>query len=115
MTSQIYQREFAERLRHLRLAAGLTIEEASELAGLSPGFWSDVERNVKEPCLTSLHRFAATFNMNVSKLLSFDPASRSLDERQKLIALMDLLAPDEFRLAGQILQLIYDFGCHRHS
>jgi transcriptional regulator with XRE-family HTH domain len=115
MDSPTQQQEFADRLRSLRLAADLTIEQASELAGLSPGFWGDVERNVKEPCLNSLYGFASTFNMTVSTLLASDGYTGSSDERKGLVALIHLLEPDQLQLARQILQLIYDFRPHHKT
>jgi transcriptional regulator with XRE-family HTH domain len=109
MDSPTQQQEFADRLRSLRLAAELTIEQASELAGLSPGFWGDVERNVKEPCLNSLYGFASTFNMTVSALLAADECFASSDECKGLVTLIHLLEPDQLQLAQRVLQLIYDF------
>jgi transcriptional regulator with XRE-family HTH domain len=115
MASQSKQQEFADRLRSLRLAAGLTIEQASELAGLSPGFWGDVERYVKEPCLNSLYSFASTFNMNVSTLLAFEESVGLSEETTKLVAMVHLLEPDQLHLAQHILQLIYDFRPNHKS
>jgi transcriptional regulator with XRE-family HTH domain len=115
MASQTQQQKFADRLRSLRLAAELTIEQASELAGLSPGFWGEVERNVKEPCLNSLYGFASTFNMTVSTLLTSEEDPASSDECKQLVALIYLLEPDQLQLARHLLRLIHNFRSHHKN
>jgi hypothetical protein len=50
---QNYQERFANRVRSLRGAAGLSIEKASEEGGLSTNFWGSVERMVQEPASTA--------------------------------------------------------------
>lgn len=107
--ASIDQQRFAERLRSLRLAAHLTIEQASELAGLTPGFWGEVERNVAEPCLGSLYAFAKAFKMTVPTLLTIDEGVGEREKRLKLIALIDLLTPQKAELADKILQNIRDY------
>jgi transcriptional regulator with XRE-family HTH domain len=109
MSSENHQQKFADRLRTLRLAADLTIEQASELAGLSPGFWGEVERNIKEPCLNSLYGFASAFDMTPAALLTFQEDESASNERRKLVALIDLFKPDKVRLAHEILQIIHEF------
>lgn len=104
------QQRFAERLRSLRLAAHLTIEQASELAGLTPGFWGEVERNVAEPCLGSLYAFAKAFKMTVPTLLTIDEGVGQPENRLKLVALIDLLTPQKAELAHKILQNISDYN-----
>ena len=107
--ANVDQQRFAERLRSLRLAAHLTIEQASELAGLTPGFWGEVERNVAEPCLGSLYAFATAFKMTLPTLLTIDEGGAQRENRQKLIALLDLLTPPKAELARNILQDICDY------
>jgi transcriptional regulator with XRE-family HTH domain len=110
MVDDNHQQKFADRLRSLRLAADLTIEQASERAGLSPGFWGEVERNMKEPCLNSLYGFAKAFELTTATLLTFEEHKTGSDEHKALVALIHLLKPDQVRLAHQILHLIYAFG-----
>jgi transcriptional regulator with XRE-family HTH domain len=110
MADHNHQQKFADRLRSLRLAADLTIEQASERAGLSPGFWGEVERNAKEPCLNSLYGFAKAFDLTTATLFTFDEHKADSDEHEALLAQVHLLKPDQARLARQILQLIYYFN-----
>ena len=106
MATVDHQLRFAERLHNLRLAAGLTIERASELAGLSPGFWGEVERNISEPCLNSLYGFARAFNISVSTLLSIDETDdREPEYRGKLKAALDLCTRSQAEFALGVLEL----------
>jgi transcriptional regulator with XRE-family HTH domain len=109
MAAENNQHKFADRLRSLRLAADLTIEEASERAGVSPGFWGEVERNAKEPCLNSLYGFARAFDLTTAKLFTFAELNFDSDEHIELVALIHLLEPDQVHLAHEILRLIYSF------
>ncbi len=110
MSHENHQQKFADRLRSLRIAADLTIEQASERAGLSPGFWGEVERNIKEPCLNSLYGFADAFHMAVGTLLTFEDDVKASEERTKVAALIDLFEPNKIRLVHEILQAIFKFG-----
>jgi transcriptional regulator with XRE-family HTH domain len=96
------QEMFANRVRNLRLAANLSIEKASELGGLSPGFWGEVERNVKEPCLESLYGFARGLGITVPVLLSFDNRDFQHDKRAELVALLDLFEADQLEFINNI-------------
>ncbi len=107
--ASVDQQRFAERLRSLRLAAHLTIEQASELAGVTPGVWGAVARNVAEPWLGSLYAFAKAFKMTVPTLLTIDEGGGQRENRLKLIALLDLLTPQKAELAHKILQDICDY------
>lgn len=66
-----HREAFANRLRSLRSAAGLSLEEASGRGGLSPNFWGSVERNEKEPCLDTIcslakvSKFTSAFRLNL--------------------------------------------------
>jgi transcriptional regulator with XRE-family HTH domain len=100
---------FANRVRSLRLAANLSIERASELGGLSPGFWGEVERNVKEPCLESLYGFAQGLGITVPTLLSFDDQADQHGKRAELFALLTLFDIDQLELIHNIALLAFRY------
>lgn len=65
-----YRERFANRLRSLREAAGLSIEKASEQGGLSPNFWGSVEGMAQEPCLDSISGCAKGLGISMRTLMT---------------------------------------------
>jgi transcriptional regulator with XRE-family HTH domain len=115
MPSPGIQQLFANRVRQLRLAADLSIERASELGGLSSGFWGDVERNVKEPCLDSLYGFAQGLGISVPVLLTLDEKGAQNDKRAKLSTLLDLFNDEQLDLTHDIAMVIFSHRIDRRS
>lgn len=107
MAGKNYREMFVERLRSLRIAGDLTIEQASDRGELSSNFWGAVERNEQEPCLDSIYGFAKGLRMTPAALLTFDDRRNENDLRQKLNDLLDLCSPPETQLVHQIATLIY--------
>jgi transcriptional regulator with XRE-family HTH domain len=104
-----HQEAFANRLRSLRVAADLSIERASELGDISPGFWGEVERNIKEPCLESLYGFAQGLGITVPILLTIDNQNSQDERRVRLTALLDLLSADQLEFMHKIALLASDY------
>jgi len=107
MASKNYREMFAERLRNLRIAGDLTIEQASDRGDLSPNFWGAVERNEQEPCLDSIYGFAKGLGISPSVLFSFGDRRTDDDLRRNLNDLLDLCNSQEAQLVSQIVNLIY--------
>jgi transcriptional regulator with XRE-family HTH domain len=59
---------FGERLRKLRLHAGLSQEELAHAAGLSMRYVSDVERGTRNLGLRNTHRLAVALGVPLSTL-----------------------------------------------
>jgi|GEM_PF-2209135 DNA-binding XRE family transcriptional regulator len=59
----------AKRLRALRHAGSLTIEQASEAAGVEPMTWYRLENHRGNPTLAVLASVAAVFELTVIELL----------------------------------------------
>ncbi len=55
-----------QKIRQLRLDNRLTLEEASERAGCTPGFLSQVERNQAVPSISMLYSIAHALNVEVT-------------------------------------------------
>jgi transcriptional regulator with XRE-family HTH domain len=62
--------QFAENLRRLRLAAGLTQEQLSEATQLDPAEISRLERGAREPRLLTLVRVARGLGVPLAELLA---------------------------------------------
>ncbi len=104
-----YREQFANRLRSLREAAGLSIEKASEQGGLSTNFWGGVERMAQEPCLDSIVGFSKGLGITVRTLMTLEGEDTHDPEREQLNTLLDLLAPDQLLLTLNISRLIYKY------
>ena len=59
----------AKRLRSLRHAREMTIEQASEAAGVEPMTWYRLENRLANPTLAVLASVAAVFGLRVTELL----------------------------------------------
>lgn len=110
-----YREMFADRLRALRNAAHLTIEQASERGGLSPNFWGAVERNEQEPCLDSLFGFAGGIGVTPPTLLTFENQHVRSEHRKELNQLLDLFTSEQVHLVLQISKLIHGYRLESNS
>ena len=59
-------RIMGQRIRQLRSDTGLTLEEAAERAGCTPGFLSQVERNQAVPSISMLYSIAQALGVKVT-------------------------------------------------
>ena len=100
---------FADRLRRLREAAGLSIEQASERGKLSPGFWGDVERYKKEPGLDSIVSMAKGVGTSPPVLMMLESEERENEVRKEVHALLDLFPAQKLELMRQIARTILDY------
>lgn len=110
-----YREMFANRLRALRNAADLTIEQASERGGLSPNFWGTVERNEQEPCLDSLFGFAEGIGVTPATLLTFENQHVRSEHRKELNELLDLFTSEQLHVVLQISKVIRGYRLESHS
>ena len=55
-----------QKIRRLRIESQLTLEEAAERVGCTPGFLSQVERNQAVPSITMLYAIAQAFGVKVT-------------------------------------------------
>jgi transcriptional regulator with XRE-family HTH domain len=92
-----YREAFANRLRSLRSAAGLSLEEASERGGLSTNFWGSVERNEKEPCLDTICSLAKGLGITPDVLMALADKDRQNQDRRNVSTSLRQVAR-EFRV-----------------
>jgi transcriptional regulator with XRE-family HTH domain len=104
-----HREAFANRLRSLRSAAGLSLEEASGRGGLSPNFWGSIERSEKEPCLETICSLAKGLGITPDVLMAFKDKDRQNQDRQELDSLLDLFTPSQLQFAIQVSKLIYAY------
>ena len=59
-------RIMGQKIRELRLEGGLTLEQAAEKVGCTPGFLSQVERNLAVPSISMLYAIAQALGVKVT-------------------------------------------------
>src|SRR6202046_4612257 len=88
---------FGQRLRHLRRARGLTLNQLGERVGRAPSVLSLLENGRREPKLSLIEQLAVALSVPVSDLLSRQPPSR---RAQLEIALADAQQDPSYRRLG---------------
>jgi transcriptional regulator with XRE-family HTH domain len=76
-----------QKIRQLRLDRGLTLEEAAQRAGCTPGFLSQIERNQAVPSITMLYAIAQALGVKVTHFFPWaGPGTKVVqaDEREIL-------------------------------
>ncbi|HEX9086956.1 MAG TPA: helix-turn-helix transcriptional regulator, partial [Arthrobacter sp.] len=64
------------RVRHLRKAAGLTLDDLSATVGTAPSQLSLIENGKREPKLGLLQQLAAALGVSIDELLGAEPPNR---------------------------------------
>ena len=76
-----HRKLFAKRLRRLRKAAKLSLDEAGEKGGLSGKYWGEVERSEKSPTLEKISGMARALDVPLHTLVHIE---REEDEEKVL-------------------------------
>lgn len=69
--------QLGRRVQRLRRAAGLSQEELADRADLHRTYLSGVERGLRNPTITVLHRLAQAVGVSLSELVDLDQDGRS--------------------------------------
>ncbi len=91
-----------KRIREKRMELGISQKDLAGMTDLTPGFLSQIERDLAEPSITSLRKIARALNVAVFYFLMGDDGNRMVvkrNERQKLVfhdthMTYELLSPD---------------------
>ncbi|HWR30595.1 MAG TPA: cupin domain-containing protein [Negativicutes bacterium] len=100
-----------ERIREKRQELKLTIRELAEGAGLTPGFLSQVERNLTEPSITSLRKISLILGVPIFYfLMEHQPAGMIVRKGERKVVsvggsgvVFELLSPDFDRTIEMII------------
>lgn len=95
---KVFNEIFAEKLKRLRKARGMTLQQLSDATGISPSYISRMERGEKQcpsfPILTSL---ASALNVDVLTL------AEGLVDKDEVVDLEAIMFRSHLRVAGKIL------------
>lgn len=95
--------KLGERLRHLRKQKGLTLNELSELAGVSQPFLSGLENGDKQPRLQTLEGIAIALDAPIHLLLDPDVPTDRLAEVADIVRQVAQLSSDQIDTLKQVI------------
>ena len=101
---------FATRVRRLRETAGLSIQAACDVGGISPNFWGKVERGEQEPCLLSIGGIAQGLGVSLQVLMTFEERPSDNTVRGQINDVLDLCNPAQRELSLRIVKAIHEQG-----
>jgi len=99
---------FAHRIRRLRKAAKLSLEEAAERGNITGNFWGDVERGKKVPSLDTIVAMAKGLGLQPSTLLLLEREEDPRDIRKRIDVLLANSNPQQLELIHRILKVIIE-------
>jgi transcriptional regulator with XRE-family HTH domain len=99
---------FAQRIRRLRKAAKLSLEEAAERGNITGNFWGDVERGNKVPSLDTIVAMAKGLGLQPSTLLLLEREEDPRDIRKRIDTLLTTCAPQQLELVHRIIKVVIE-------
>ena len=64
------------RIKYLRKKRNLTLQQLTEITGLSTGYLSNLERNLTSPTLINLQQICEALSINITDLLNSLPQDK---------------------------------------
>jgi len=99
---------FAKRIRKLRKAAKLSLEEAAERGNITGNFWGDVERGKKVPSLDTIVAMANGLGIQPNILLLLEREEDPRDIRKRIDALLAGCTPQQLELVHRIIKVVVE-------
>lgn len=108
MSSAKYRALFAQRIRKLRKAARLSLEEAAERGNITGNFWGDVERGKKVPSLDTIVAMAKGLGLQPNLLLHFEREEDPREIRKRIDSLLASCSPQQLELVHRIIKVLIE-------
>ncbi len=99
---------FAQRIRRLRKAARLSLEEAAERGNITGNFWGDVERGKKVPSLDTIVAMAKGLGFPPNLLLLLEREEDPRDIRKRIDALLTSCTQQQLELVHRIIKVLVE-------
>jgi transcriptional regulator with XRE-family HTH domain len=99
---------FAQRIRKLRKAAKLSLEEAAERGNITGNFWGDVERGKKVPSLDTIVAMAKGLGLPPNILMFLEREEDPRDIRKRIDALLSACSPQQLELIHRIIKVVIE-------
>ncbi len=102
------QQLFGKKLRELRRKRDITQEKLAELSGLSLQYIGEIERNRRNPSLTSMESLAEALDIPIGELFNLEEFQRSDKElRETLIRQIQQADPERLRLFYELSRVAF--------
>jgi transcriptional regulator with XRE-family HTH domain len=101
--------DIGQRIRRLRKAKDLTLEELARATDLSQPFISQIERDIKTPSVGTLSRICKALNVTMGEFFTADCTLQPDVER--LVAVARRLTPQQRDLLLSFLEQLEKGGC----
>jgi transcriptional regulator with XRE-family HTH domain len=99
---------FAQRVRKLRKAAKLSLENAAERGNITGNFWGDVERGNKVPSLDTIVAMARGRALPPSVLLLLEREEDPRDIRKRIDSLLTKCNPQQLEMVHRIIKVFLE-------
>ena len=99
---------FAQRVRKLRKAAKLSLENAAERGNITGNFWGDVERGNKVPSLDTIVAMAKGLALPPSTLLFLEREEDPRDMRKRVDSLLTKCNPQQLEMVHRIIKVLLE-------
>ena len=99
---------FAQRIRKLRKAARLSLEEAAERGNITGNFWGDVERGKKVPSLDTIMAMAKGLGLQPNLLLLLEREEDPREIRKRIDSLLVSCTPQQLELVHRIIKILIE-------
>lgn len=102
------QELFGKKLRELRRSRDITQEKLAEMSGLSLQYIGEIERNRRNPSLTSMESLAEALNIPIGDLFNLEEFQRSDKElRETLIRQVREATPEQLRMLYDLSRVAF--------
>lgn len=102
------QELFGKKLRELRRSRDITQEKLAEMSGLSLQYIGEIERNRRNPSLTSMESLAEALNIPIGDLFNLEEFQRSDKElRETLLRQVREATPEQLRMLYDLSRVAF--------
>lgn len=101
--------DIGQRIRRLRKARKMTLEELARATDLSQPFISQIERDIKTPSIGTLYRICNALSVTLAEFFSAD--IELAPDVERLVAVAQRLTPQQRELLSSFLEQLERSGC----
>lgn len=100
------------RIRYFRRLRKLSQEQLALQAGINPAFLGHLERGLKSPTITTLHKLVGALNISLEELFAETPPNLNPAKEtamKRLLLLVRDLSAEQLEQLSNIIQTILEF------